>query len=556
MLALVFLVVLGGLGQASRTANASVRIATTTDPQTADGRIAAGSRHTCVITNNNETWCWGSNASRQLGVSVSVVSAWTSSPVRSAVLPASRVPVQVVAGSNHTCVRASDGSVWCWGDNGNGQLGNSGAGTTATPQQVALPALATHLAAGGANTCALLVDDSLHCWGRNDVGQVGIGSTVSPQTTPQRVTTVPSTFAVREIDIGDFHLCAASAAGAVWCWGLAADGRLGSSSQSDAWLPQATASLGGTATYVTAGQAHSCVVLETGVLKCFGSNSSSQLGQSISTTSNDVPTAVVFGESVTSVAAGSDFTCGLSSTGVVKCFGSNHEAQLANGSTSFTPRPEALTVSGLGTDHVIALVAGDLHVCAVVSTGVVKCWGSNEYGQVGVDTARAPQTNAATVGVLNVVPTTTQAPATTPVPTVDSTSPSSSTNSPAPTPTAAQSENAPIPFTVTTTAVSVQQAGTLPSTKTSTSTKKVLVRSLAVRRGQSVSAKTIASAVSMTVPKTSKGSMRIAITSGGSRCLFRGSAIVGTRVGKCTVAVTLMPKVGKTITRHTTITVR
>ena len=289
-------------------------------------------------------------------------------------------------------------------------------------------------------------------------------------------------------------------------------------------------------------------------MKCFGSNSSGQLGQGVTTSSNDVPTAVVFGDNVESVTAGSDFTCGLTSTGIVKCFGSNHKGQLANGSTSFTPRPEALPVSGLTGDRVVVVVAGDLHACAVVSTGEVKCWGSNEYGQVGVETARAPQPSAAPVGALNVVPTTTLAPTVPPTP--------APTTSLAPVAPSAQPEQAvPSPSTgdvsnlvsVTTTSVSVQKAG---SPLSSSAPKKVLTRPLTLRRGQSVSAQSIASAVSMTVPKTSKGSMRIAITAGGSRCVFRGSAIVGARAGKCTVAVTLMPKKGKSTTRLTTITVR
>ena len=555
---LAVLMVLGGFARASQSVNASVRVASTNDPQSAIGRIAAGADHTCAITNDNAVWCWGSNASRQLGVSAASVSTWTSAPVRSMALPNARIPVEVVAGSHHTCVRASDGTVWCWGVNGFGQLGNGGGGTSAIPQQAQLPALAAHLAAGGASTCAVLVDDSLHCWGANDVGQVGIGSTVSPQTTPQHIAMVPSTFAVRDIDIGDVHVCAASITGAMWCWGLAADGRLGSSSQSDAWLPRSTASLGGAASVVAAGQAHSCVVLQTSTLKCFGSNSSGQLGQNISTTSNDTPTAVVFGENVDAVSAGSDFTCGLSSTGSVKCFGSNHKGQLANGTTSFTPRPEAQGVTGVGVDRVVALVAGDLHACAVISTGAVMCWGSNEYGQVGVDTSRAPQMSAATVGVLNVVPTTTLAPTVHSMPTPDPTpapsDPSSTPESPSPStsvPTSAG--NSTEPTATTSTSLTARDVG-MPSQ--TSSTKKVLVRPLSVRRGQLISAKTIASAVSMAVPKTSKGSMRIAITSGGSRCVFRGSAIVGVRAGKCTVAVTLMPKAGKNTTRRTTISVR
>lgn len=551
-LGVVALVLLGCLPQSLQSASASVQV-TTSD---AEGRIALGDRHTCAISNDNTLWCWGENSFLQLGVTLPGNQTFATTPVQSATLPNARRPVQVVAGSLHTCVRASDGTVWCWGDDGYGALGSGGSGTSEIPQQVSLPAAATKIAAGGSTTCAVLHNKALYCWGRNQVGQVGIGSTVTPQTTPQHVTLVPSTFEVSDIEVGGSHTCAVSTVGAAWCWGSYASGQLGNSATSDALLPVATAALGGSATSVSAGGAHSCVVMVDHNMKCFGSNAYGQLGQSLSTASTSTPTAVTVGENVDVVTAGLSYTCVLTSTGVVKCFGRNQWGQLASGATSTTPRVEAMSVLGLASDRAVQVVAGSEHACAVMETGVVKCWGDNTYGQVGINNGEQPQPSATTVGVLNVVPTTTTLAPTTPIPS-PSVSPATlattvpplvtvgTTISPSSVPQQAALDSTPTPATVVTTSQTQNR-----------STKKPLVRPVSLRRGSHVSASTLASAVSMVVPKTSQGSMRIVIVTGVSRCVFRGSTILGIRPGQCTVAITLMPKKGPQTTRRTTITVR
>ena len=121
------------------------------------GRIAAGDKHTCAIAVNNIIWCWGDNQFSQLG-SAALPDLPSLIPVQTTSLPGSRIAHRVAAGANHTCVLATDGTVWCWGDNGYGQIGVVG-GNQPDPVQVTLGSTATMIAAGGSATCALLSDN-------------------------------------------------------------------------------------------------------------------------------------------------------------------------------------------------------------------------------------------------------------------------------------------------------------------------------------------------------------------------------------------------------------
>ena len=125
------------------------------------GRIAAGDKHTCAIAVNDTIWCWGDNTYSQLG-SASFPDGLSLDPIQTTALPGSRIAKRIVAGANHTCVLATDGTVWCWGYNGYGSIGVTG-GNQPDPVQVTLGTTATMIAAGGFTTCAVLSDNSLKC---------------------------------------------------------------------------------------------------------------------------------------------------------------------------------------------------------------------------------------------------------------------------------------------------------------------------------------------------------------------------------------------------------
>jgi cysteine-rich repeat protein len=138
-------------------------------------QAATGLYHSCGIKSDATLWCWGGNSSGQLGsASVPMLStAQTSDPV-----PVTTTAWKIVsAGQSHTCAVALDGSLWCWGDNTHGQLGDKTQASKSTPVAVAVTGLTwTAVVAGVSHTCALATDGSLWCWGDNSAGQLGIGS--------------------------------------------------------------------------------------------------------------------------------------------------------------------------------------------------------------------------------------------------------------------------------------------------------------------------------------------------------------------------------------------
>ena len=498
------------------------------------GRIAAGDKHTCAIAVNNIIWCWGDNAYSQLG---SAVFPGTESlePIQTTALPGSRIARRIVAGANHTCVLATDGTVWCWGQNGNGNLGDGSFLNQGDPVQVVLAGTATMIAAGGSTTCAALSDNSLKCWGKGSSGQIGNGAALLSNGTPVFTSLVPDSFTVAHLEIGSTHSCAISVAGAAWCWGLSTFGRLGTTASSNAVTPTATASLGGTASEVAAGGTHTCALLINGTISCFGNNNMGQLGQALATASSSTPTLVTLAATATHVTAGSQFTCTLLSTAVVHCFGDNADSQLGSGSSG-SARETPGVVTGL-TGTVVDVTAGTRHGCAVMSTGQVRCWGLNDLGQLGIGT----QSNVATataIASLNVVPTTTT--------------------------TTTTSTIAPTTTTTTTTAGSTTSSMVATSTTTTVAPVAVnvapkvvlLIHPMVMRRGSKVSAAKLAASVSLSIPKRSVGTMRISITKGKQYCAFVGTSLTAVRAGKCTIVVIFLPKKGRSVLRSNTLTVK
>jgi len=532
------------------------------------GRIAAGDKHTCAIAVDDVIWCWGDNTYSQLGSSAFTNEfSWT--PVKTTALPGSRIAKRIVAGANHTCVLATDGTVWCWGYNGYGSVGVIGSNQP-DPVQVTLGGTATMIAAGGFTTCAVLSENSLQCWGRNNKGQLGNGTSGSTGvSTPVYTSSVPST--VAHIEIGATHSCAISVAGAAWCWGEFTNGRLGTTASSDAETPTATAFLGGLASEISAGGAHTCALLTNGTITCFGNNNTGQLGQAITTASSSTPIVVTLVATATHVSVGKQFTCALLSTAVVHCFGDDAKGQLGFGTSgSFRETPAAVT--GL-TGTVVDVVAGTSHACAVMSTGQVRCWGLNDQGQLGIG-SQSNVSTATAISTLNVVPTTTVAPTTVAPTTVAPTTVAPTTVPPttvAPT-TVAPTTVAPTtvpPTTVTSTLTTTSTSVSISSTTTSTTEAPVsfalvkaapkvvlLIRPMVMRRGSTVSAAKLAASVSMAIPKRSVGTMRISITKGSKYCAFVGTSLKAVRPGKCTVVVILLPKRGKSVVRSNTLTIK
>jgi hypothetical protein len=182
--------------------------------------VAAGAGHTCARTADGKVACWGRGGSGQLGNNAPVAAALTPVPVS-----LDQVATQITAGGDHTCAIAG-GKAWCWGSNQRGQLGWEALPDRPIPAEVVnLPAPPAAIAAGGAHTCALGVDGRGWCWGANGDGQLGEEQTAG--TDRYAPVEVKGLTQAEEIAAGAAHSCARRSDGSVWCWGANFSAQLG-----------------------------------------------------------------------------------------------------------------------------------------------------------------------------------------------------------------------------------------------------------------------------------------------------------------------------------------
>ena len=176
-------------------------------------QIAAGDYHTCAVKTSGAVLCWGDNDSGQLGNDSTTNS---STPV--AVTGLSSGVVAIAAGGYHTCALTSVGGVKCWGDDGNGQLGDGGDTSESTPVNVSgLSSGVASIAAGESHTCAVTTSNGAKCWGYDGYGELGNGTT-NDYHVPKAVSGLASTAA--QLDLGANHTCAVTTSGAAECWGF------------------------------------------------------------------------------------------------------------------------------------------------------------------------------------------------------------------------------------------------------------------------------------------------------------------------------------------------
>ena len=302
---------------------------------------------------------------------------------------------QVASGAQHTCTLSATGVVRCWGNNQYGQLGdNSTALRRVLPAEVSglAPGVAA-LTAGTDHTCALLVSGAVKCWGRNLVGWLGDGTTTD-RSTPVDVVGLGSDVAA--IDAGGFSTCALTTAGAVKCWGSNAYGQLGNGNTADQWTPVDVVSLSGGVAAISVGGSHACALSQAGAVKCWGNNIAGELGDG-TTTNRSAPVAVVgLGSGVTSLSLGNYHSCALLVSGGVQCWGPNDRGQLGDGSTVNSLSP--IAVSGLSSG-VTSIGAGFYHTCALIAGGAMKCWGYNQYGALGDGSSATRTTPVDVVGL-------------------------------------------------------------------------------------------------------------------------------------------------------------
>ncbi len=366
--------------------------------------IATGDIHTCAALTSGEVRCWGYGGWGRLGYGNTTNIGDNETPASAGSVDVGGSVTQVAAGFLHTCaLLATDGEVRCWGSAARGQLGY---GNTSDIGDDEAPALAgsvnvggavVQIAAGGYHTCALLTTGEVRCWGDAASGELGYGNTtrIGDNETPASAGSVSVGGSVAQIAMGNYHTCALLTTGAVRCWGSAESGQLGygnTTNIGDNETPASAGSVnvGGSVSQIVAGGVHTCALLASGEVRCWGSANSGRLGYGNTTNigDNETPAAagsVNVGASVSRIAAGGAHTCALLSAGGVRCWGYGLDGCLGYANTnnigdSATPASAGnVNVGG----SVAKIVAGGRHTCALLTTGEVRCWGSSSVGQLG-----------------------------------------------------------------------------------------------------------------------------------------------------------------------------
>ena len=337
--------------------------------------IAAGPLDTCAVTVAGAAKCWGSNYYGQLGNGTNDDSL---TPVSVTGLTTTAASISV--GNAHACAVTTAGAAKCWGQNSTGQLGNNSVTDSSTPVSVAgLSSGVAAIAAGFDYSCAVLTSGVVKCWGANDFGQLGNG-TQDASLTPVTVTglTGASKIAVSSAQLS--HSCALTTAGAMACWGNNGDGELGDGTDNLHTTFITPTGMGSNVKDMDVGNSHTCSVTTAGAALCWGFGGQGQLGND-RTFDRYLPEPVTgLSSGVGSISGGVDHSCAVLTTGGVKCWGYNVDGELGDGTTNGSIVP--VSTYGLSSG-MTSVSAGGYHTCGVSTAGAAKCWGGNGYGQLG-----------------------------------------------------------------------------------------------------------------------------------------------------------------------------
>ncbi|HEY0016304.1 MAG TPA: hypothetical protein VGC13_08300 [Longimicrobium sp.] len=320
-------------------------------------QVSAGSGHSCGIEGGT-LYCWGDLASGYSDV-----------PRRPLPQPVSGSFRQVIASNFFTCALAQGGAAYCWGIGDDGRLGDGTGAHRSSPAAVSGGLAFASLGAGDYHACGVTAQGAGYCWGEGREGALGTG-TVASQLAPAAVA---GGHTWSRIEGGILHSCGLTTDGKAYCWGDNGAGQLGDGTYTDAVAPVAVAG-GHTFTALSVGGSSICALDASGAAFCWGGMRTGGITSGL----REVPGGHVF----QSLSVGGDtFACALTAAGAAYCWGRNGDGQLGNGTTSrelsYTPTAVA---GGLRFSSVLA---GSQHACGVTTNGAAYCWGSGDEGQLG-----------------------------------------------------------------------------------------------------------------------------------------------------------------------------
>ena len=311
---------------------------------------------------------------------------------QSAPASAAPSPFEVATGKAFTCV-LEGGRVSCWGANANGQLGDGTTTPRSAPTPVAQGSLVfTKIAAGEAHACAVTDLGKAYCWGRDSAGETGTGTAPGNRLVPTAVNQGSTVFT--DISLGWYHSCALANNKKAWCWGENYGGKLGDNTFTNRNLPVAVSQGAVNYNTLSLGEDFACALDTGGQTWCWGRNDNGRLGNPAASDETPVPLqAQQDGKVFSSIAIGAGHGCGLTSQGLAYCWGNGGDGQ-TGGPLNYS-HSEMEGVSQ-GTERYVSLTAGLIHTCGVTSAGLVSCFGDNAEGQIGNSSTSQQLSPAAT----------------------------------------------------------------------------------------------------------------------------------------------------------------
>jgi alpha-tubulin suppressor-like RCC1 family protein len=282
---------------------------------------------------------------------------------------------QVAVGKDSACALTLTGDVRCWGANTNGEVGTGTNSAQPTPSAAVLSNVA-QISMTSQTICAVSTNGDLRCWGWNGCGQIGTGDRVSLNT-PSRVILT----GIIQVSVGIDHTCAVSNTTDLRCWGCGGNGQLGSGNTNSILSPLSVSPILTGIRHVVAGAGHTCVITATANgLSCFGFNGNGELGlgDAISLTS---PVRIILFD-IAQVALGAYHTCALTTGGEVRCWGGNEYGELGTGTAGGTST-RLLSPSGTVLSGIAKISAGGFTTFAISTNNVLTAWGRNNDGQLG-----------------------------------------------------------------------------------------------------------------------------------------------------------------------------
>jgi len=343
----------------------AVALTTPTTPVT--GAIAAGANHTVALRGDGTVWAWGSNACGQLGDGTT-----TQRPAAVCVNGMASV-VAIAAGDSHTLALKSDGTVWAWGLNGNGQLGDGTTNNRTTAIPVSGLSGIVAIAAGGSHSVALKRDGTVWSWGNNASAQLGDGTT----TTRLTAVTASGVSNIVAIASGVSYSVALRSDGTLLAWGDNSFGQLGDGTTITRKTAWPVSGLSGVIA-LGAGLYHTVALKSDGTVWAWGYNGHGELGDS--TTYTRITAGRVNGlTGIVALSVGYEHTIAVKNDHTVWAWGDNYYGQLGDG----TKIPRLTAVSVRVPSDIVMMASGYSHTAALRVDGTVLAWGKNDFGQLG-----------------------------------------------------------------------------------------------------------------------------------------------------------------------------